>query len=89
MKKAILIMPENGNDADLTTNGVHLVTIIEHLDNLSKGLSQQLVKEATEIVGGDPREQEKYLQKLCDEAHRQQGNINNGMDFRDIIKGQN
>lgn len=81
-------MPESGNDADLTTNGVHMVTIVEHLNNLTRALSQQLVKEAEKMVGTDPRQQEKYLQQLCDEAHRQQGK-NGGIGFRDIIKGQN
>lgn len=87
MNKAIFLMPDTGNDAELITNGVHMITIIEHLDSLKSGLCQQLVKEAAKIVGENPRDQERYLQSMCDEAHRQQGR-SGGTGFRDILKGQ-
>lgn len=86
MKKAIIIIPQNGNGVDVTTNGVNLVTIVNAITNLNKGLCQQLVKEAEAVVGDNIEAQEKYLQMLCDRAQKEEGKSEGGLSSRDILK---
>jgi hypothetical protein len=64
MNKAIIIIPEDGNNLDVTTNGIHLYTIVNSLHNLQRALCQQLVKQAKNAVGNDPKAQEKYLDNI-------------------------
>lgn len=64
MKTAFIIIPENGNNFNVETNGVNPITIINAMKVLTKHFARELVKEAEKAVGDNPKAQEQYLNKL-------------------------
>lgn len=63
MRKAVItITPDDPhNQIDCQTGKVSKIEIIESLQALIKGLAQQMVEEARQQVGDDPKAQEKWL----------------------------
>lgn len=75
MKKAVILIPETGNDFSVDTNEVNVITIVNALQVLQKHLCQLLVEQAKKAVGNDPRAQERYLDQLCRAAPQGQNRI--------------
>lgn len=70
MNSAVILIPAEGNNVNLQTNGVNAITILNAMKNLSQILAQELLKDARHAVGDNPAAQEKYLDKLCKAAEK-------------------
>lgn len=49
---------------DIQTNGVNKLEIVDFLESLVKVLARQIVEEARQHVGDDPKAQEKWIDSM-------------------------
>src|SRR4051794_20335304 len=68
MNKAIITIPANGLNAEVTTNGVNPITIINVLQVLQKHFANEILKEAYKAVGDNLKAQEAYIDRLIKQA---------------------
>ncbi len=63
MNKASIIIPENIEGMEVSTNGVHPIVMVNALNMLVKHFSRQLVGMAEKEVGKNPKLQEQWLDR--------------------------
>lgn len=84
--KAIIIIPVTGSGAEIVTNGINILTIINVLRSIEAGFCKKLVEEARHAVGESKNAQEQYLDKLIKQAAIEEGRKgNDGLKSRDIL----
>lgn len=68
----IKITPEaKDNQVDIQTNGVSKLVVLDFLKGCMEVLAKQIVEEARQHVGDDPKAQEKWIDQM-----RQNPNLN-------------
>jgi len=85
MNKAVITIPSNGQNAEVTTNGVNPITIINVLSVLQKHFATEILKEAYQAVSNNLKAQEAYIDKLIKQARIDEMHFNK----KEIFGSQN